>query len=62
MTDADGNVVRGLTKDDFDLYEGGKLQAITNFSAIDPSRDESVVPGDDASLHEARHRRNRSLA
>lgn len=47
VTDADGNVVRGLTKDDFELYESGKLQAITNFSAIDLSRDEPVVPRDE---------------
>jgi VWFA-related protein len=35
VTDADGNPVRGLTKDDFELFESGKKQAITNFTAID---------------------------
>lgn len=35
VTDAQGNPVRGLTKDDFEIFEDGKLQPITNFSAID---------------------------
>ncbi|MFA6958131.1 MAG: VWA domain-containing protein [Thermoanaerobaculia bacterium] len=35
VTDRDGNPIRGLTKDDFELYEEGKLQAITNFSVVD---------------------------
>jgi VWFA-related protein len=35
VTDAQGNPVRGLTKDDFAISEDGKLQPITNFSAID---------------------------
>ncbi|MCM2316060.1 MAG: VWA domain-containing protein [Thermoanaerobaculia bacterium] len=39
VTDAQGNPVRGLTKDDFEIFEDGKLQPITNFSAID------VAPG-----------------
>jgi len=38
VTDKDGNPVRGLTKDDFELFEEGKLQAITNFSVIDIAR------------------------
>lgn len=32
VIDARGNHVRGLTKDDFELYENGKRQEITNFS------------------------------
>lgn len=39
VTDAQGNPVRGLTKDDFEISEDGKRQPITNFSAID------VAPG-----------------
>jgi VWFA-related protein len=35
VTDADGAVVSGLTKDDFELLEDGKPQTITTFSAID---------------------------
>jgi VWFA-related protein len=34
VTDEKGNRVRGLTRDDFLLYENGELQPITNFSAI----------------------------
>jgi VWFA-related protein len=37
VRDKAGNLVRGLTKDDFEVYEDGKLQKITNFSAIDVS-------------------------
>ena len=35
VRDKAGNLVRGLTKDDFEVYEDGKLQKVTNFSAID---------------------------
>jgi VWFA-related protein len=34
VTDEKGNRVRGLTRDDFLLYENGEIQPITNFSAI----------------------------
>jgi VWFA-related protein len=32
VTDKQGNRVRGLTKNDFEIYENGKLQPISNFS------------------------------
>jgi len=32
VTDAQGNFVRNLTKDDFLIYEQGKPQAVSNFS------------------------------
>lgn len=35
VTDKAGNAVRGLTKDDFIVTEGGKPQAITNFAIYD---------------------------
>lgn len=34
VTDRSGNPVRGLTKDDFEIYEDGKLQPISNFYEI----------------------------
>ncbi|HJR60277.1 MAG TPA: VWA domain-containing protein [Vicinamibacterales bacterium] len=35
VTDAQGNFVRGLSKDDFELIEDGAPQAISAFSAVD---------------------------
>ncbi len=35
VTDRDGKPVRGLTQDDFEIYENGVRQSITNFSAIE---------------------------
>lgn len=35
VTDRQGNPVRGLTKDDFQILENGKPQAITNFSEFE---------------------------
>ncbi len=35
VTDQDGNPVRGLTEDDFEVIEKGKPQAITTFEAVD---------------------------
>jgi VWFA-related protein len=32
VTDKDGNRVRGLTRDDFEVYENGALQPVSNFS------------------------------
>lgn len=43
VTDRDGKPVRGLTKDDFTLYENGKAQPITNFSAFDVARETMVT-------------------
>lgn len=42
VTDAKGNPVRGLTKDDFVVLEDGKPQSITNFSTYD-ARSSSVA-------------------
>jgi VWFA-related protein len=33
VTDANGNVVTGLTREDFELLEDGKLQKVSNFAA-----------------------------
>ena len=35
VTDDDGNPVRGLTADDFEITERGKPQPITTFEAVD---------------------------
>jgi len=35
VTDGQGNVIRGLTKDDFELFEDGKPQKIDMFSYVD---------------------------
>jgi VWFA-related protein len=34
VTDERGNLVKGLTKDDFDVYEDGVLQKVTLFSSV----------------------------
>jgi len=56
-TDSKGNHIPGLTRDDFELYENGKLQAITNFfeaSGDAPSKTASprrlVIYLDDSTL------------
>jgi len=40
VTDAQGNPVRGLTMDDFEILEDGKPQAITSFTQVDIPFDE----------------------
>src|SRR5580765_4186957 len=35
VTDRDGQFVRGLTKEDFQIFEDGKSQAISTFSVVD---------------------------
>ena len=35
VTDAQGNVVRGLTRDDFELFEDGRPQNIDMFTSVD---------------------------
>lgn len=42
VTDKNGNVVRDLTPEDFEVYENGKKQDITNFSFV--SVDAKTVP------------------
>ncbi len=38
VTDSKRNRVRGLTKEDFEVYEDGMLQPLTNFYAVDGGR------------------------
>ncbi|HEX2061020.1 MAG TPA: VWA domain-containing protein [Thermoanaerobaculia bacterium] len=42
VTDKQGNRVRGLTKDDFEIREQGRVQPITNFAEYSPLAGESV--------------------
>jgi VWFA-related protein len=46
VTDAQGNPVRGLTVDDFELFEDGKPQVITSFSQVDIPFEARVEPID----------------
>src|SRR5262245_7651293 len=46
VTDKNGKVVRGLTKDDFQLFEKGKKQLITFFEFVDSAK--GLAPGDKA--------------
>lgn len=43
VTDANGNPVRNLTKDDFEIFEDGRLQKVTNFYVI---QNADVKPAD----------------
>lgn len=63
VTDKKGQIVRGLTKDDFELYERGKRQQITFFEFVDAGKrspsakaasPESPVPHDRLTLREVR--------
>jgi VWFA-related protein len=43
VLDKDGNIVTGLTADDFEIYENNKKQPITNFSSVELQRDKLSV-------------------
>lgn len=53
VTDGEGNPVRGLTREDFEVYENGKLQTITNFSAIEAQDAEALIAPDTATAETA---------
>src|SRR5512138_1012897 len=49
VTDSKGRRVKGLTRDDFEIYEDGMLQPLTNFYAVDGGKvvffGDEAVPG-----------------
>lgn len=64
VTDRAGNPIQGLTKDDFELFENGKLQPITNFyevrdewSATPEAAAAAAAASPEAPLRDARRRR-----
>lgn len=46
VTDRRGESVSGLTKDDFEVFEDGKRQPVTNFYFVEDSPKRGVKPGD----------------
>lgn len=48
VTDREGKPVHGLTRDDFEVYEDGKLQEITNFSTFESTAAVPSAPGTQA--------------
>src|SRR5512144_2008823 len=44
VTDAQGNFVRNLTRDDFEVLEGGKPQEISTFSVVDVPIERGEAP------------------
>jgi VWFA-related protein len=46
VLDKKGNPVKGLTADDFEIYENGKRQPITNFSFVELEADNSTGQAD----------------
>src|SRR5215467_5829552 len=45
VVDKDGNIVRGLSKDDFELYESGKKQHISFFEFVEAGKGASGQEG-----------------
>lgn len=57
VTEADGTLVRGLTKDDFEVFEDGKPQTITAFSVVElpaPAPPRPLDPGRTRTLPDVR--------
>jgi VWFA-related protein len=68
VTDKKGNPIVGLSKDDFQIFENGKLQPITNFYEVRPQSVNTIANGpadapgpDDSSLAPAEVRQRRII-
>jgi VWFA-related protein len=65
VTDAKGNPIVGLNKDDFEIYENGKLQPITNFYEVRPQSVNTVAEmppqSDEATMAPAEVRQRRII-
>ncbi|HYH06685.1 MAG TPA: VWA domain-containing protein [Thermoanaerobaculia bacterium] len=61
VTDAKGNRVRGLTKDDFEIYEDGKLQPVTNFAEYVSAGDARITSSEREREVEAAPRQPRTV-
>ena len=48
VTDKNGKIVRNLKPEDFEIYENGQKQQISNFSFINNSRETNVTPANPA--------------
>ena len=44
VTDKSGKVVRGLKPEDFEIYENGQKEPISNFSFINNARETTAAP------------------
>src|SRR5438045_4544271 len=44
VTDRNGNPIRGLTKDDFEVFENGKKKEISNFLAVEETAASLTTP------------------
>jgi VWFA-related protein len=56
-TDKDGHPVTGLTKDDFQVFEDGKLQPLSNFYEVRDASSPSGADGSTTAIRDPRQRR-----
>lgn len=73
VTDRAGNPVRGLTREDFEIFEDGRLQPITNFYAVERAVSNAAATAENERFRRkvlviidnfstTRHERNQALA
>jgi VWFA-related protein len=61
VTDRDGNRVHGLTRNDFEIYENGKLQPISNFAEYSSGRSDTVAVEGTVQEQQAVQREKRNI-